>query len=220
MIAVLDVAPGERFLDVGTGTGALAVRAARAGAEVVGADIAADQLRKARAEADRAGVGLKLIECDCQDMPLADESFDVAASAFGFVFAPDHARAGAELARVCRPGARLAITTWTYDEFSEVGLRLGREYPPGEDTREWSNEAHAAEKLPGFELEFEAGTWRVEEESSDAVWELMSTSVPPIKLWLEGLDERGRERGRAAYSECYPDGVLVRDYVLIRGVRR
>ncbi len=220
MVEALGVVPGERFLDVGTGTGGVAVRAARAGVDVVGVDISSDQLEKALAASVEAGVPLELIECDCQEMPLEAASFDVAASAFGFVFAPDHARAGAELARVCKPGARIAISSWTYDEFSMVGERLGREYPPGEDSREWSDEAHAREKLPGFDLRFEPGTWRVEEASAEAVWELMSTSVPPIKAWLDGLDDRGRERARAAYSSCFPAGLLVRDYVLILATRR
>jgi SAM-dependent methyltransferase len=220
MVEALAVRPSDRVLDVGTGTGAVAVRAARAGAEVVGVDISADQLTKARAAAAESGVNVDLLECDCQEMPLPDARFDAVVSAFGFVFAPDHTRAGAELARVCSSGGRLALTSWTYDRFSIVGEELGREYPPGEDSREWSDQEHARSRLPAFDLRFERREWSVEEKSADAVWELLSTSVPPLKAWLGGLDAAERERARQAYSAVFPDGVLRRDYVLILGTRR
>jgi SAM-dependent methyltransferase len=215
----LSLRAGDRVLDVATGTGGVALRAARAGAEVVGVDISADQLSKARAAADAEGIPLELIECDCQEMPLPDESFDAAASAFGLIFAPDHARAGAELARVCKPGARIAVTAWTFDAFSETAERVGRPASPGEDPRLWSGEEHARGSLPAFDLRFETGTWRVQEASADAVWELLATSVPPIKLWLAEQDEATREAAKHAYSEVFPDGVLERQYVLILGTR-
>lgn len=219
VVETLAIQAGERVLDIGTGTGAVAVRAARAGGEVVGLDVAADQLAKARPAIDEAGVDVELVEADCQEMPFPDARFDVVASVFGFIFAPDHTRSGAEAGRVCRPGGRLALTAWTYDEFSFVGDRLGRPYPPGEDAREWSKEAHARERLPDFDLRFEGGEWVVEEESADALWTLFSESVPPIKLWLDQLGAEEREEAKRAYCAVFPDGVLRREYVLILGTR-
>jgi SAM-dependent methyltransferase len=212
--------PGERVLDVGTGTGAVALRAARAGAEVVGVDISADQLAKARAAADEVGVAIQLIEADCQQMPLGDGEFDAVVSVFGAVFAPDHARTGSELARVCSQDGRLVMTSWTYDEFSMVGERLGREYPPGEDAREWSNELHARVCLAGFDLSFERDQWVARRDSAEAMWELIRTSVPPLKVWLDSVSDEEREQARQAYSAVFPAGELRRDYVVIRGIRR
>jgi SAM-dependent methyltransferase len=220
VVEALAISPGERVLDIGTGTGAVAVRAARAGADVVGVDISADQLSKARAAADEAGLEVELIECDCQDLPLPAAQFDAVASVFGFVFAPDHARAGAELARVCKPGGRLALTSWTYDEFSKIGEQLGRDTMPGEDAREWSNEDHARDRLSLFDLSIERGSWIVEQESAEALWDLLRTSVPPLKLWLDGLSDGERDRAKHAYSAAFPDGVLRREYVLMLGTRR
>jgi hypothetical protein len=79
--------------------------------------------------------------------------------------------------------------------------RAGRQAGlPGEDPRLWSGEEHARSSLPAFDLRFETGTWRVQEASAGAVWELLATSVPPIKLWLAEQDEATREAAKHAYS--------------------
>src|SRR5262249_8944920 len=131
IVAALDVETGARVLDVACGTGGAALRAARAGAEVIGIDISADQLAKARRAAADAGLTIRFDEGDCQELPYGDAEFDAVPSAFGAIFAPDHRRTAAELARVCRPGGRLALTAWPVDEWSRVSERAGRTFPPG-----------------------------------------------------------------------------------------
>ena len=112
VVAALALEPGTRVLDVACGTGAVALRAARAGANVVGIDISPDQLAKARSAAAAAALNVHFDEGDCQELPYGDAEFDAVASTFGAIFAPDHERTAAELARVCRPGGRLALTAW------------------------------------------------------------------------------------------------------------
>src|SRR5581483_3709905 len=102
LVEALRVQPGERFLDVATGTGGVALPAARAGAEVTGQDISTDQLGKARRAAEEAGLSIRFDEGDAQELPYEDESFDVVASAFGAIFAPDRERTARELQRVLR----------------------------------------------------------------------------------------------------------------------
>ena len=121
---------------------------------------------------------------------------------------------------MCKPGARIAVTAWPFDAFSDTADRVGRPPSPGEDARLWSDEEHARSALAGFDLRFETGSWRVEEESADALWELFATSVPPLKVWLDEQDEVTRQAAKQAYSEVFPEGVLERRYVLILGTRR
>ena len=102
VVALLAIVPGTRVLDVACGTGGVALRAARAGAEVLGIDISADQLTKARRAAAAESLEIRFDEGDCQELPYGDAEFDAVTSAFGAIFAPDHARTAAELARVCR----------------------------------------------------------------------------------------------------------------------
>jgi len=221
VVAVLAIEPGARVLDVACGTGGVALRAARAGADVVGIDISADQLGKARGAAEAEGLAIRFDEGDCQELPYGDTEFDAVASGFGAIFAPDHRRVAGELARVCRPGGRLALTAWPKDEWSDVNERAGRVFPPGPDARDWATEGHVRALLgDAFELELQTGEWRIEADSGEELWELASTSMPPLRSWLEEQTEAVRARAEQVYLAYLAPGVLERKYVLVVGLRR
>ena len=221
MVEALAPCAGERFLDLACGTGEIAVLAARCGADVAGLDITPDQLAKARAAATAAGLEIQFDVGDVQELPYEDASFDAVASTFGLIFATSHERVAREVTRVCRPGARLAITAWPTDEWTELGSELGRDYGAGDDARAWAREDYARGLLGGsFELSFESGMWVIEAESAAALWTLLGTSVPPVRHWLEGLHPARRAEVDAAYHEFLDGGRLSRDYVLIQGIRQ
>ena len=221
IVAALALEPGTRLLDVACGTGAVALRAARAGAEVIGIDISADQLAKARETADAEGLTIRFDEGDCQELPYGDAEFDVVASAFGAIFAADHQRTAAELMRVCRPGGRLALTAWPNDGWSEVNERAGRTFPEGPDARDWAEEEHVRALLgDAFDLELQRGSWSIEADSAEELWELASTSMPPLRAWLAEQDDDTRARAEQVYLDYLASGVLARDYVLVLGTRR
>jgi len=100
----IDVKPGEAVLDVACGTGNAAIRAAQAGGLVVGVDLTPELLETGRRLAAAAGVEIELLRGDAEELPFDDASFDVVLSTFGCMFAPRHAVAAGELARVLRPG--------------------------------------------------------------------------------------------------------------------
>ena len=221
VVAALAIEPGMRVLDVACGTGGVALRAARTGADVTGIDISADQLAKARRAGEEEGLTVRFDEGDCQELPYGDAEFDAVASAFGAIFAPDQERTAAELARVCRTGGRLALTAWPKDEWSEVAERAGRTFPPGPDAREWAREERVRRLLGGaFDLELQTGVWRVVAGSGEELWELASTSMPPLRAWLAEQNDKARAHARSVYLEYLASGVLARDYVLVLGTRR
>jgi SAM-dependent methyltransferase len=221
VVEALAIEPGSRLLDVACGTGGAALRAARAGADVIGIDISADQLAKARRAAETEGLAIRVEEGDCQELPYGDAEFDAVASAFGAIFAPDHERAAAELARVCRPGGRLALTAWPKDEWSEVNERAGRTFPPGPDARDWAFEEHVRGLLgDAFDLELQTGEWRIEAKSGAELWELASTSMPPLRAWLLEQSDEVRARAERVYLDYLASGVLARPYVVVLGTRR
>jgi SAM-dependent methyltransferase len=221
VVEALALAPGERMLDVACGTGGVALRAARGGASVVGIDVSADQLAKARRAAEAEGLEIRFDEGDCQELPYRDAEFDAVASVFGAIFAPDHERVASELARVCRPGGRLALTAWQKDAWWEINRRAGRPVTYEAHAPEWAREEHVRALLgDAFELELETGTWRIEAGSGEELWELVSSSMPPLHAWLASVDEETRARAERVYLDYLASGVFERDYVLVLGERR
>jgi SAM-dependent methyltransferase len=219
IVEALTPKPGERFLDLACGTGGVALIAAKAGAEVSGLDISPDQIAKARSVAEAEGLAIRFDEGDAQVLPYATGEFDAVASAFGMIFAPDHARAAAELTRVCRPGGRFAITSWPPDAWFQLGARLRPDYE-GAMAQQWADQEHVRGLFPETELSFERGEATISAASVDECWQLLSTSVPPLKAWLDTLDPDARENAAREYKQLLGDGSLTREFVLILGTRR
>jgi demethylmenaquinone methyltransferase / 2-methoxy-6-polyprenyl-1,4-benzoquinol methylase len=112
-VAAMALPAGGRALDLATGTADVALEIARRhpDCEVVGLDpsarmleIGGDKIRRRELE-DRVTLQLG----DAEDLPYADDSFDGVSIAFGIRNVPDRARALREMARVTRPGGRIAI---------------------------------------------------------------------------------------------------------------
>jgi ubiquinone/menaquinone biosynthesis C-methylase UbiE len=189
LVARLEPRAGERWLDVATGTGAVAVRAAQAGADVTGLDITPALLEQAREAAVAAGVEVELVEGDAQRLPFDDASFDVVSSCFGVIFAPDRAAAAGELARVCRPSGRLGLTVWRPDAgFHALAERFLDERPatyPGA----WGEDGVVEELLgASFELRVEEAASTLDAESLEAYYEWATTAVPPMAAFMQRLD--------------------------------
>jgi SAM-dependent methyltransferase len=180
------VAAGERVLDVACGNGNAALAAARRYAVVTGLDYVPALLDGARARAAAEGLALDLREGDAEALPFEDGSFDVVLSVFGVMFTPDPARAAGELARVCRPGGRIALASWTPDGFiGKVFQTVGRHVPPPAGLRspaEWGTERRVRELFDGaaraIRLERREFTFRYR---SPAHWvEVFRTFYGPI----------------------------------------
>jgi ubiquinone/menaquinone biosynthesis C-methylase UbiE len=113
----LDVAPGCQFLDVGCGSGRLALIAAKEGIQVTGVDIASNLLERARVLAQAEGLTVRFEEADAEALPFEDANFDVVASLIGAMFAPRPELVAKELLRVCVPGGTIAMANWTPQGF-------------------------------------------------------------------------------------------------------
>ncbi len=222
----LEPESGERWLDVAAGPGAVAIRAAQAGARVSASDLSPAMIERARAAAAVAGVELELGIADARSLPYENASFDVVSSAFGVIFAPEPERVVSELARVCRPGARLGLTTWVPNEELDAvwePFADGRPVP----TEVWGEE-RSLERLLGdhFDLEVERDSWIVTGRNGAEVWELFASSAPPVRALLGSLPDERRPALRNAFvdlHERYRDERGVRfpmQYLLVLGRRR
>lgn len=112
-----DLRAGSRVLDIAGGTGNTALAAARCGARVTSLDYVPELLERAAERARAERLDLELVDGDAERLPFPDASFDAVISAVGVMFAPDQERAAAELLRVCRPGATIALANWTPEGF-------------------------------------------------------------------------------------------------------
>jgi SAM-dependent methyltransferase len=113
LLAHAGITPGLDVLDVATGTGNIALRAAAAGSQVVGLDLTPELFDDARRRAAAMDVTVTWVEGDAEELPFEDEAFDRVLSAFGVQFAPRHEVVAQELVRVCRPGGRIVLVNWT-----------------------------------------------------------------------------------------------------------
>lgn len=114
LVALLDVTPGARVLDVATGTGAALLPAARRAGptgHVTGIDLSAAILVEAGRAAEARGLRhITLRQMDAEHLAFPDGSFDAVTCAFGLFFFPDMAGALAEMRRVCATTGRLGVT--------------------------------------------------------------------------------------------------------------
>jgi ubiquinone/menaquinone biosynthesis C-methylase UbiE len=105
------LSPEDRVLDVGCGTGTLAIAAAPRAGEVVGLDADPEVLARARAKAAKAGLEIQFDEGYSTELPYPDDRFDVALSTLFFhhLKDADKERTARELRRVLAPGGRLVV---------------------------------------------------------------------------------------------------------------
>ena len=229
----LDPRPGERVLDLATGTGWTSRMVARRGATVVGVDIAGPLLDAARARAAAEGLRIDYQLGDAERLPFDDGAFDAVVSTCGIMFASQPDAAARELARVCRRGGRVALTTWLSDSNLYRMFEVMKPYmsPPATPTPprspfEWGRTERIRELLgDAFALRFEKGVSYYREPSAQAAWETFSKGYGPTRALASGLDADDREALRedfVAFHAGFPTelGICVpREYWLTLGLR-
>ncbi|SFC13037.1 Ubiquinone/menaquinone biosynthesis C-methylase UbiE [Polaromonas sp. OV174] len=224
--------PGEHILDVATGTGWTARRVAARGASVVGIDLGAELIAAAKACAAEAGLKIDFYVGDAEALAFEDQSFDAVISTCGVMFVSQPERAAAELARVCKKGGRIGLTTWPADGTIAGLFKVMKPYMqvpavPPPSPFEWGSPQRVKQLLgDAFELRFETGTTVLRAPSGLAVWELFSAGYGPTKALAASLEPERRDslkRDLIAFHEGFKSelGVAMpRDYLVSIGVRK
>jgi SAM-dependent methyltransferase len=214
VIARADLRPGQRVLDLGTGTGAVAERAAALvgpSGEVLGVDISAAMLAQARRRLAARGLdGVVLREGPAEALPAPDGGFDAVLASLSLMYVIDRPAAAREIARVLRPGGRLVAAAWAGPEqcdivrFQQIAGRYAPTPPvPG------VGPGALADPAPFLAQLAEAGiAARVETEllgfdfpDFASAWEVLAGVTAP------GLaPERQREAQAAVRAAMYPEG--------------
>ena len=232
LVERLEPQQGMQWLDVASGTGEVSLRAARRGAHVVGVDFAPPLVESARRNAAEKGLDVRFEVGDAERLGFDDAEFDVVTSSIGAMFAPDQEAVARELARVCRPGGRLGLTTWTPEGRIGAMFRVLAEFqpppPPGvRSPLEWGREERLRELLSGtFEIDVEERDVPFEIESGEDAWELFSEAFAPLRTLAGQLEPDRREELRRAWIDFHEEdrvGDRIRQsraYLLVVGTRR
>ena len=218
---------GERALDLGCGTGRVAELMAPSGATVVGIDLAPGLIETARERAAERGLDIDYRVGDCEQLEDPDASYDAVGSSVGIMFAPHHQAAASELARITKPGGRIALANWTpgtggVQDLFKVMLPF-QPAPPPSSPFDWGDEAKVGALLgEAFDLTFDTRLNTVTYDSVEDFWQDFSQNYGPTRSLYESLGDRGEEMHQAwldAFGDARPY-TQERPYLLVTGSRR
>jgi SAM-dependent methyltransferase len=205
---------GEHVLDLGTGTGAVAKRAAAIvgpGARIVGVDISPEMLALARHSADSLGLrNLTLLEGRAEAIPTDDATFDVVLACLSMMYVIDRDAAARQIARVLRPGGRFVAAVWAGPEhcdivlFQQTAARFADPPPvPGVGPGALADPSGFLRQLEGagIEARMERQTLGFDFPDFASAWDTLAgvttAQLPP---------ERQREAKDAIMTAMYPNG--------------
>lgn len=232
LVRFAGVALGQRVLDVGCGTGVVAITARRAGAKTTGLDLTPELLAHAKENAATADLGdIEWKEGDVEDMPFKDGSFDIVVSQFGHMFAPRPEVAVAEMLRVLRPGGTIAFATWPPE--SVIGRMFGvisqfQPPPPGVPPPSRWGEPAVVEGLLGRavrDLHFERGQMNFPALSPAHYRRVNERAAGPMVRLVQALEKEPAKLARlrseydAMASRFFRDNAVVGEFLLTRAVR-
>lgn len=203
MVEAVELRPGSKVLDVATGTGHVALAAARRFCVVVGVDFVPALLDVARRRAAAEGLEVTFIEGDAENLPCSDGEFDYELSAIGAMFAPNQEKTASELLRVTRSGGTIGMINWTPTGFvGEVFKTVAKYVPPPPDLKPatlWGTEERVRELLGSgvSHLVFKRDRLRQRFLSPEHYADFFLTWYGPILKASESMEPSTREAFRA-----------------------
>ena len=188
LVDAVRITASDEVLDVAAGTGNAAIPAARTGASVTACDLTPELLAVGRRQAGATGVELRWEQADAERLPYPDASYDAVISCVGVMFAPHHQDSADELLRVCRPGGRIGLLSWTPDGFVCRMLQTLGPYapppPPGASPAPlWGDPEHVVTLFGDWvtNVRAERQTRRVDQFADAAEWrDYFKTNYGPM----------------------------------------
>jgi SAM-dependent methyltransferase len=232
-VTIAGITRGAEVLDVGCGTGVVALTAARLGAKVTGIDLTPELVAGARANAEIMQLQVDFREGDAEALPEGDAKFDVVVSQFAHMFAPRPDVAIHEMLRVLKPGGTIAFSTWPPEHFVGKMFALLAKYGPPAPSGaapppQWGDTTIVRERLGTAvkDLYFARDAMRVQILSPQHHRMLMERNVGPMtKLasMLEASDPAKLAMLRREFEDLaalyFEDNHVRQDYLLTRAIK-
>jgi SAM-dependent methyltransferase len=210
LLDAVDLRPGERLLDVATGPGYVAARAAARGASVVGIDIAEAMVSLAR----RLNPGLEFVVGDAEALRFQDGSFAALVGNFVLLHLARPERAAGEFSRVLAPGGRLALTVWdvperarlfgvVLDAMTAAGADPPAEIPAGPPFFRFSDEQELTRLLADqglADVEIKTITFTHRASSPGELWTGLLAGTVRTSALIQRQSPVMQERIRAAFD--------------------
>lgn len=231
IIRLLKPKNNEVILDVAGGTGepGLTIASMMTHGRVSITDLAESMLEIARENAMKRGIkNIEIHACDVCELPFDDNTFDAISCRKGFMFFPDMLLAAKEMARVLKPGGRIAASVWNIPEknfwITAIMGTITRnmelpQLPPGapgmfrcaEDG--FMSDLFSQAGLKNISLYEIAG--KLNSKTTDVYWEMMTEIGAPIVAALSSADNAMREKIKTEVYQVvnakYPDGNVIID---------
>jgi SAM-dependent methyltransferase len=233
LVKFANVRSGQNVLDVGCGTGVVAITAARLGAKVFAVDLTPELLERARENASIANFEIDFREGDAEALPFDDARFDVVLSQFGHMFAPRPEIATREMLRVLKSGHTIAFATWPPELLIGSSFRLVSSYmpppPPGvSPPPQWGDVAIVRERLGSGVKDILFDRARMEFPALSVQNyrdHIESTAGPMLKLveMLSVSDPERLAKFRREYDALiapyFEDNIVRQDYLITRAIK-
>lgn len=226
IIRLLNPKDKDVVLDVAAGTGepGLTIASKLKGGKVVITDLAQDMLAIAKENATRRGIhNIETRACDVCEMPFADHTFDAVSCRFGFMFFPDTLLAAKEMARVLKPGGRVAAAVWNVPEknfwvtaiMGAISRNMELPAPPPDAPGMFrcAKEGYLTNLFEQAGLKKISVTevaGKLNCRTTDVYWNAMNEVAAPVVAALSKADDAMKERIRnevcQIVNQRYPDG--------------
>ncbi len=231
IIRLLSLKNTDVVLDIASGTGepALTIATIVKDGKVIMTDLSEEMLEIARENAEKRGIeNIETCVCDVSELPFNDNTFDAISCRFGFMFFPDMLLAAKEMARVLKPGGKIAVSVWNVAEknfwVTAIGGTINKNMqlpapPPGAPGMFRCAESGLIQNLfrqAGLKNTSEKEiTGKLKCGTAEVYWNMMTEVAAPFVAALSKADDSTKEKIKTEVyqliNQKYPDGEVMMD---------